>query len=202
MEQIVATFYQFVELPDHEDFGERLKKRCEESDVLGTVILATEGINATIAGTKKGIGEVMAFLRTDKRLAQMTQRESVTERLAFHRLRIINRPEIVTLGDPSVNPCEAVGEHVDPKDWNALIRDPEVILIDVRNDYEVEIGTFRGAIDPKTETFGEWGLGPPPIAVVTLPIAGGDVVAAGVAKDMLKGVGFGQLVAAVFDHDD
>jgi UPF0176 protein len=156
MEQAVATFYQFVDLPDYEAFGERLRTRCEKCDVLGTVILATEGINATIAGPKKGIDEVMAFLRADERLAQMAHRESVAERLVFHRLRIIKRPEIVTLGDPSVNPGEVVGEYVDPEDWNALISDPEVVVIDVRNDYEVEIGTFRGAIDPKTESFGEW----------------------------------------------
>lgn len=156
MKQTVATFYQFVELPDHEDFGDRLKTRCKEAGVLGTVILAREGINATIAGPKNGIDEVMAFLRSDERLAHMPHRESLTERLAFHRLRIIKRPEIVTLGDPSVNPNEAVGEHVDPEDWNALVSDPEVVLIDVRNDYEVEIGTFQGAIDPKTETFGQW----------------------------------------------
>ncbi|MBL62683.1 MAG: hypothetical protein CMI30_04655 [Opitutae bacterium] len=156
MQQTVATFYQFVELPDFEVFGERLKTRCEESKVLGTVILATEGINATIAGPKNGIDEVMAFLRSDTRLADMPHRESVTERLAFHRLRIIKRPEIVTLGDPSVNPNEAVGEYVEPEDWNALISDPEVILIDTRNAYEVEVGTFQGAIDPKTETFGQW----------------------------------------------
>ena len=156
MEQTVATFYQFMDLPDYETLGERLQKHCDESDVLGTIILAPEGLNATIAGSKKGIDEVMAFLRSDARLARMPHRESVTERLAFHRLRIIKRPEIVTLGDPSVNPNKAVGEHVEPEDWNALIRDPETVLIDVRNDYEVEVGTFDGAIDPKTQTFGEW----------------------------------------------
>ena len=155
-EQTVATFYQFVELPDYESLGEQLKQRCEESEVLGTVILATEGINATIAGPKKGIDDVMAFLRSDDRLAGMKHRESVAECLTFHRLRIIKRPEIVTLGDPSVNPSEAVGEHVEPEDWNALVSDPETILIDVRNDYEVEVGTFHGAIDPKTQAFGEW----------------------------------------------
>ena len=156
MQQTVATFYQFVELPDYEALGERLKTQCEESEVLGTVILAEEGINATIAGPEKGIAEVMAFLRSDPRLTDMEHRETTTDRITFHRLRIIKRPEIVTLGDPTVNPNEAVGKHVDPKDWNALISDPEVILIDTRNSYEVEVGTFQGAIDPKTETFGQW----------------------------------------------
>ena len=156
MKQTVATFYKFVDLPDFETLAEQLKQRCEEAEVLGTVILATEGINATLAGPKKGVDEVMAFLRSDHRLTDMKHRESVTESFAFHRLRIIKRPEIVTLGDPSVNPNEAVGEHVEPEDWNALVSDPETVLIDVRNDYEVEVGTFHGAIDPKTETFGEW----------------------------------------------
>ena len=156
MEQTVATFYQFVDLPDCEAFGERLRTRCEKCDVLGTVILATEGINATIAGPKQGIEDVLDCLRSDERLADLEHRESVANRLTFHRLRIVNRPEIVTLGDPSVNPNEVVGEYVEPEEWNALISDPEVVLIDTRNDYEVEIGTFQGAIDPKTQAFGEW----------------------------------------------
>ncbi len=156
MKQTVTTFYRFFDLPDYEEFGEQLQKQCELSEVLGTIILAPEGINATIAGPDKGIAEVMAFLRSDPRLADMEHRETTTDRITFHRLRIINRPEIVTLGDPTVNPNEAVGKHVEPEDWNALISEPDVVLIDTRNDYEVEVGTFQGAIDPKTETFGQW----------------------------------------------
>ena len=156
MDQTVATFYLFAKLDDCESFRELLQKECNESEVLGTIILATEGINATIAGPKEGVDKVLAFIRSDKRLAKMPHRECPTERLTFHRLRIIIRPEIVTLGDPTVNPNEASGEYVSPEDWNELISDPEVKLIDTRNDYEVELGTFKGAIDPKTAAFGEW----------------------------------------------
>jgi len=156
MDQTVATFYLFAKLDDCESFRELLQKECNESEVLGTIILATEGINATIAGPKEGVDKVLAFIRSDKRLAKMPHRECPTERLTFHRLRIIIRPEIVTLGDPTVNPNEASGEYVSPEEWNELISDPEVKLIDTRNDYEVELGTFKGAIDPKTAAFGEW----------------------------------------------
>ena len=156
MDQTVATFYRFAKLDDCEEFRESLQKRCIESDVLGTIILATEGINATISGPKEGVDNVLAFLRSNERLADMQHRECPTERLTFHRLRIIIRPEIVTLGDPTVNPNEASGEYVSPEEWNELISDPEVKLIDTRNDYEVELGTFKGAIDPKTTAFGEW----------------------------------------------
>ncbi len=156
MDQTVATFYLFAKLDDCESFRELLQKECNESEVLGTIILATEGINATIAGPKEGVDKVLVFIRSDKRLAKMPHRECPTERLTFHRLRIIIRLEIVTLGDPTVNPNEASGEYVSPEEWNELISDPEVKLIDTRNDYEVELGTFKGAIDPKTAAFGEW----------------------------------------------
>jgi UPF0176 protein len=156
MEQTIATFYYFIDIPDCEGFRELLQKQCVESDVLGTIILAAEGINATIAGPKRGVENVLAFIRSDKRLVEMAHRECSTECLTFHRLRIIIRPEIVTLGDPSVNPNDGAGNYVSPEDWNELISDPEVKLIDTRNDYEVELGTFKGAIDPKTTAFGEW----------------------------------------------
>ena len=156
MEQAVATFYSFVSMPDCEEFRDRLRDKCIEEDVLGTIILAEEGINATIAGPRQGVDNVLAFLRSDERLAGMPHRECPTNRITFHRLRIILRPEIVTLGDPSINPNDAVGEYVEPEDWNDVISDPDVTVIDTRNDYEIEIGTFKGAIDPKTEVFGEW----------------------------------------------
>ena len=156
MEYTVATFYHFADLPD---FGAKqvpIKAFCDGQSVLGTIILAPEGINGTIAGPSAGVTATLDFLRADERLAKLPTRLSHTDRKTFHRMRVILRPEIVTLGDPSVNPNEAVGQYVEPKDWNALINDPEVTLIDTRNDYEVEVGTFKGAIDPKTTTFGEW----------------------------------------------
>ena len=156
MEHTVATFYLFADLPDFEAKQAPIKAYCESQSVLGTIILAPEGINGTIAGPSAGITAALEFLRADERLAKLPTRLSFTDRKTFHRMRVILRPEIVTLGDPSVNPNEAVGQYVEPKDWNALINDPEVTLIDTRNNYEVEVGTFRGAIDPKTTTFGEW----------------------------------------------
>ena len=156
MEYTVATFYLFADLPDFEAKQAPIKAFCDSKAVLGTIILAPEGINGTIAGPSAGITATLDFLRADERLAKLPTRLSHTDRKTFHRMRVILRPEIVTLGDPSVNPNEAVGQYVEPKDWNALINDPEVTLIDTRNDYEVEVGTFKGAIDPKTTTFGEW----------------------------------------------
>ena len=156
MEHTVATFYLFADLPDFEAKQAPIKAYCESQSVLGTIILAPEGINGTIAGPSAGITAALEFLRADERLAKLPTRLSFTDRKTFHRMRVILRPEIVTLGDPSVNPNEAVGQYVAPEDWNELINDPEVTLIDTRNDYEVEVGTFRGAIDPKTTTFGEW----------------------------------------------
>ena len=156
MTQTVTTFYRFVDLPDCEEFRKRLEAECKTHTVLGTIILATEGLNATIAGSKAGVSAVLAFIRSDARFADMPHRECETERETFHRLRLIIRPEIVTLGDPSANPNKAAGKYVAPEDWNKLISDPEVLLIDTRNDYEVELGTFKNAVNPNTTAFGEW----------------------------------------------
>ena len=156
MEYTVATFYLFTDLPDFEAKQTPIREFCNSRSVLGTIILSTEGINGTIAGPSDGITAALAFLRTDERLTKLPTRLSYTDRKTFHRMRVILRPEIVTLGDPSVNPNEAVGHYVEPEDWNELINDPEVTVIDTRNSYEVGVGTFRGAIDPKTGTFGEW----------------------------------------------
>ncbi|MDE2679732.1 MAG: rhodanese-related sulfurtransferase [Verrucomicrobiota bacterium] len=156
MTQTVTTFYRFVDLPDCEEFRTRLEAECKTHSVLGTIILATEGLNATIAGSKAGVWAVLAFIRSDARFADMPHRECKTERETFHRLRLIIRPEIVTLGDPSANPNKAAGKYVAPEDWNELISDSDVLLIDTRNDYEVELGTFKNAVNPNTAAFGEW----------------------------------------------
>tara|TARA_B100001758_G_scaffold243077_1_gene252313 strand:+ start:1403 stop:2401 length:999 start_codon:yes stop_codon:yes gene_type:complete len=156
MKFTVATFYLFADLPDYEKKQLLIKEFCEDQSVFGTIILAPEGINGTISGERKNIDAALDFLRKDKRLAKLPTRLSFTNRKTFHRMRVILRSEIVTLGDPSVNPNEAVGQYVEPEDWNRLIEDPDVTLIDTRNDYEFKVGTFEGAIDPGTETFGEW----------------------------------------------
>ena len=156
MDPTVATFYQFADLPDFEAKRAPLKAECGRHSVVGTIILAPEGINGTIAGPSAGVESVLGFIRGDERLAKLPVRLCDTERITFHRMKVLLRTEIVTLGAPEADPREDVGEYVEPGDWNALISDPAVTVIDTRNDYEVEMGTFRGAIDPKTESFGEW----------------------------------------------
>ena len=156
MQQTVATFYRFVNLHDCERWKTKLKRACNEQEVLGTIILAAEGMNATIAGSKEGVDRVLAFIRADERFSDLDHRECQTKRTTFYRLRIIIRPEIVTLGDSTVNPNKGQGKYVSPEDWNRLISNPEVLVVDARNNYEVEMGTFEGAMNPQTSTFGEW----------------------------------------------
>jgi UPF0176 protein len=156
MEQTVSTFYKFAEFPDHAEWKPRLAQLGEKEKVTGTLILANEGINGTLAGPEKGLTSFLNEITSDPRFTDLPIRSMVTPRQTFYRLRIVIRPEIVTLGDPSILPSNGSGQYVNPEDWNELISDPEVELIDVRNDYEVEIGSFDGAENPQTETFGEW----------------------------------------------
>ncbi len=156
MEQTVATFYQFAPLPDCVEWQRKLRTQCKKLNVLGTIILAEEGINGTISSSDDGIRQIMDFIKKDNRFSEMPYRTSLTKRKTFYRIRVVVRKEIVTLGDPSINPNDQVGTYVQPEDWNEIIKDPDVIVVDTRNDYEVELGTFKGAIDPKTETFCQW----------------------------------------------
>jgi UPF0176 protein len=152
----IATFYKFAEFPEYEEWKCKLRGWGKCHDILGTMILAPEGINATVSGSSEGIEYFMNHIREDVRFSDITPRLSESPRSTFYRLRIITRPEIVTLGDPSINPNKAVGKYVEPKDWNQLIRDPNVRVIDTRNEYEVKVGTFKGAENPHTDTFGQW----------------------------------------------
>lgn len=156
MEQTVATFYQFAHLPDCLNWQKKLRTQCKKHNVLGTIILAEEGINATISGSADSIQKVIDFIKSDERFKSMPFRLSTTPRQTFYRIRVAVRDEIVTLGDSTINPNEQVGKYVEPENWNKIISDPDVTVIDTRNDYEVEIGSFEGAIDPKTQTFGQW----------------------------------------------
>ncbi len=121
--------------------------------VRGSLLLAREGINGTVAGSREGIDALLAFLRSDDRLAALEIKESFCDEMPFRRSRVRLKKEIVTLGVEGIDPNDSVGTYVDPRDWNDLISDPEVTLIDTRNDYEVAIGTFQGAINPNTESF-------------------------------------------------
>ncbi|MDF3030105.1 MAG: hypothetical protein K0R03_663 [Moraxellaceae bacterium] len=153
---VIAALYHFAPLPDFREWREPLLAQCREHDIRGTLLLAEEGINGTISGLRAGIDAVLAFIRADARLATLEHKESFSDRHPFRRMKVKLKKEIVTLGVPGVDPNKVVGTYVEPEEWNALISDPEVVVIDTRNDYEVAIGTFRNAVDPKTRSFREF----------------------------------------------
>lgn len=153
---LVAALYHFAELDDYVSLRQPLYDFCAERQIIGTLLLAREGINGTIAGPEQGIKEVLAYLRSDPRLAKLVHKESWAESMPFYRLKVKLKKEIVTLGVPDLKTAEMVGQYVAPEDWNALIESPDVVLIDTRNDYEVGIGTFKHAINPKTDSFSEF----------------------------------------------
>ena len=150
---LTAAFYLFVDLPDYVARQQVLRDLCERQDVKGLILLAREGINSTIAGRPDNVRAVLATLRSDPKFSTLQHKESWSDLPPFHRLKVRLKKEIVTLGVPGISPTHMAGTYVKPSDWNALISDPEVVLIDTRNDYEVELGTFTGAIDPKIKTF-------------------------------------------------
>jgi UPF0176 protein len=153
---IVAALYKFAKLPDFREMQPALLDFCIECGLYGTLLLAEEGINGTVAGDRAGIDALIKFLRADSRFADLEHKESYADEMPFTRMKVKLKKEIVTLGVPGINPNEKVGTYVAPEDWNALISDPDVVLIDTRNGYEVDIGTFRGAVDPHTTTFREF----------------------------------------------
>lgn len=153
---VVVALYKFVTLEDFEAKRQPLLDVLTRSAVKGTLLLAREGINGTIAGQREGMDQVLDWLRADPRLSDLDHKESLCEEMPFYRTKVKLKKEIVTIGVPDVSPNETVGTYVDPQDWNALISDPQVLLIDTRNDYEVSIGTFEGAVDPKTKSFREF----------------------------------------------
>ena len=155
-ELVVAAVYKFVRLEDCAALRAPLQARCDELGITGTLLLATEGINGTIAGTRSGIDKILAYLRRDPRLSNLEHKESAASLPPFYRMKVKVKNEIVTMGVPGIDPTELVGQYVRPEDWNALINDPDVLLIDTRNDYEVDVGTFKGATDPRITTFREF----------------------------------------------
>jgi UPF0176 protein len=156
MSWVVTTFYKFVTLPDCAELRPVLLQYCQEQGLKGTILLAEEGINGTIAGSQAAIAAVLAWLKADPRLADLEHKESIAETVPFARMKVKLKREIVTLGQPEVNPAVQVGTYVTADKWNALITDPDVMVIDTRNQYEVSIGTFQGAIDPQTHSFREF----------------------------------------------
>ena len=152
---LTAALYKFVDLPDFAALREPLMAVCEAHQVKGTLLLAREGINGTIAGPEAGVRAVLAHLHADPRLSALTPKESWSHKPPFLRMKVRLKKEIVTLGVPELDPNRTVGRYVKPQDWNALLADPDVLVIDTRNDYEVVIGTFKGAINPDIKTFTE-----------------------------------------------
>jgi UPF0176 protein len=149
----VASFYKFVALPDCVQWQQRLQAQCDGAGLRGTILLAQEGMNATVAGDRAAIDALLATLRSDHRFAELAVKFSTAEAPPFGRMKVKLKREIVTLGQPAADPTQAVGTYVPPEQWNDLIQDPDVVLIDARNDYEVGIGSFQGALNPSTDSF-------------------------------------------------
>jgi UPF0176 protein len=152
----VCALYQFVRLDDFEEFRTPLRELMVILEVKGTILLALEGLNGTICGSQASIDKVLQFLKDDGRFNNLEIKFSHSKDTPFKRLKVKLKKEIVTLGVSNIDPLSSVGTYVSPQDWNALISDPDVVLIDTRNNYEYEIGSFKGAINPSTETFREF----------------------------------------------
>jgi len=153
---IVAAMYQFVRLPDFEAIQPKLLDFCREQGLKGTLLLAEEGINGTVAGSREAIDALLDYLKSDERLANLEHKESQSDELPFHRMKVKLKKEIVTMGQPNIKPIDTAEVRVEPKDWNALISDPDVLVIDTRNEYEFQIGSFKNAVSPDTTNFREF----------------------------------------------
>ncbi|WP_448214285.1 oxygen-dependent tRNA uridine(34) hydroxylase TrhO [Colwellia sp. MEBiC06753] len=153
---VVCAMYKFVALEDFEAIRTSLLTTMEANQICGTLLLAKEGINGTVAGSREAIDTLLAWFKQDTRLADISYKESYTEEKPFKRTKVKLKKEIVTMGVEGIDPRHVVGTYVKPQDWNALISDPEVFVVDTRNDYEVQIGTFENAVDPNTKTFREF----------------------------------------------
>ena len=152
----VAALYHFTRFDDPDALRAPLRELCEEKVVRGSLLIAAEGINGTIAGPRAGIDAVLAHIRALPGCADLEWKESTAAEAPFARMKVRLKKEIVTMGVPGVDPKAKVGHYVRPEDWNALISAPDVAVIDTRNDYEIAIGTFEGAVDPETTTFREF----------------------------------------------
>ncbi len=153
---VVVAMYHFVGLDDFKEMKPPLQDLCVANGLMGTILLAREGLNGTIAGPREGIDTLLDYLRADSRFKSLRYKESYTDKPPFRRMKVRLKREIVTMGVPDTDPGRLCGERVDAKRWNELIQDPDVLTIDTRNEYEVDIGTFENAISPGTETFREF----------------------------------------------
>jgi UPF0176 protein len=152
----VAAFYKFVAIADCERLRADVRERCAQGGITGTALIAHEGLNATLAGGHAEIAGLLGWLRADPRFADLAAKEAMASVRPFKRLKVKIKSEIIRLGKPEADPLSRSGTRVAPGDWNALIREPGVVLVDTRNAYEVAAGTFEGAIDPRTRSFGDF----------------------------------------------
>ena len=152
----ICALYKFTRLDDFEEIQSSLKLFLDSLNIRGTLLLAREGVNGTIAGDNDSIMKSLDYLPKDGRLAGLEYKLSYSEKPPFKRLKVKLKKEIVTLGVSDIDPTHSSGTYVKPADWNELINDPDVVLIDTRNNYEFEIGSFKGSINPNTETFREF----------------------------------------------
>ncbi|MCZ6503782.1 MAG: rhodanese-related sulfurtransferase [Gammaproteobacteria bacterium] len=153
---VVCALYHFVRLPNFEQLRVPLKKLMESNAVRGTVLLAPEGINGTIAGSRDGVDSILKWLNKDERFADLRWKESFADEMPFNRTKVKLKKEIVTMGVEDIDPNKLKGTYVKPEDWNDLISDPAVTLIDTRNEYEIAIGSFKNAINPHTTSFSDF----------------------------------------------
>ncbi|MCY4020191.1 MAG: rhodanese-related sulfurtransferase [Chloroflexi bacterium] len=154
-EIVIASFYKFFHWPDYRGWQGRLRERCREAGLRGTILLAEEGINATIAGRREAVAQVTEMLRGDARLADLEIKISYHHEMPFQRMKVRLKHEIVALKVPGLDPKKRAGAYVEARDWNDLIAQEDVTVIDARNDYEVQMGSFAGALNPGTESFNE-----------------------------------------------
>lgn len=152
----VAALYRFARFPDPKALRQALLDLCETHGIKGTLLLAQEGINGTIAGTEAALETVLAHIRTLPDCADITVKRSHAQDLPFHRMKVRIKREIVTMGEPAIDPLGGTGTYVKPAEWNALIDSPDTVVIDTRNAYEVKVGTFAHAIDPQTDSFSDF----------------------------------------------
>lgn len=155
-EILVAALYKFVEIDDLLSLQSNLYEICKKNNIMGTILIANEGINGTISGKTNEINQTISLLKSDKRFTNIEIKYSSTDKQPFHRMKVRLKKEIVTIGLPEINPNKKVGTYVKPDDWNDLISDPNVVVIDTRNKYETKIGSFQNALDPETSSFREF----------------------------------------------
>jgi UPF0176 protein len=153
---VVWALYEFVHLPDYKALKLPLLKICEKNRLRGTILLAEEGINGTLAGNLSGLNSLMLYLRGDERFVNIEYKESLAAENPFYRMKVKLKKEIVSMGIDDIRPHQSSGIRVEAQDWNQLISDPDVLLIDTRNQYEIEVGSFTKAASPETDTFREF----------------------------------------------